>query len=570
MKLTRKLCRWLLPLAGMAALTACTGNDWGSAHQPNLPIAIEDPAVAALLEDPAVNLAALDNQGFIDQFGAAPAGFSFAGGELKLEPDAAPVKASATASYIWVANSGEGTISKLNTATGEELGRYRTGPTTVEGSAYSPSWGNPSRTTVDKFGNVWVGNRANNTITKVGLKENNQCIDRNDNGKIDTSTGVDKLTGSIDVKDWTGAWGAAVGSQGSQVEDECILLHVALSADGVDTPTDIRTVAVDASNNLFIGGYNKKSLFKVNGTTGAIIAGKNTLQSHYGGVVDKDGNLWSMKSGSGKVQKTSNDLQTSVLYDIGHDGYGIAIDKYGKVWTTEYGDNFSTFDPANPAGTLQVFTQTDHYGAQGITTDKNGDIFIAGSLGGSSVGHYKQTFNQAGAFTGVSFVANYTVGSGPTGVAVDANGNVWATNTGTDNVSRINLAGVSSPPTDVTVDHFAVGSYPYNYSDMTGAVFALATSKPYGYWEPTIDSKKQGFKWKKVFWQLKEALKDGAIVKFSVKASDSKVALNAMEYVDVQSDQEIPNLVGQYLRIKIYLEANTRAESPIINRIRIY
>lgn len=69
---------------------------------------------------------------------------------------------------------------------GAELGRYRTGPGN----------GNPSRTTVDQDGNVWVGNRNNNTITKVGLLEFGQCVDRNGDGAITTSTG------GTDVKDW--------------------------------------------------------------------------------------------------------------------------------------------------------------------------------------------------------------------------------------------------------------------------------------------------------------------------------------------------------------------------------
>jgi hypothetical protein len=128
--------------------------------------------------------------------------------------------------YIWIANSGEGTISKLATRdhyrknpqtgeqelvkTGQELGRYRTGPGN----------GNPSRTTVDQEGNVWVGNRNNNTITKVGLAEFGNCVDRNGNGIIDTSTGKD------DIKSWSGYFGDGQGVANSQ--DECMLQHVAL------------------------------------------------------------------------------------------------------------------------------------------------------------------------------------------------------------------------------------------------------------------------------------------------------------------------------------------------------
>ncbi|MBK6757596.1 MAG: hypothetical protein IPG70_08280 [Moraxellaceae bacterium] len=53
---------------------------------------------------------------------------------------------------------------------------------------------------------MWVGNRDNNTITKVGLFEFGNCIDRNGNGKIDTSTGKD------DVKGWSGYFGDGQGA----------------------------------------------------------------------------------------------------------------------------------------------------------------------------------------------------------------------------------------------------------------------------------------------------------------------------------------------------------------------
>ena len=58
-----------------------------------------------------------------------------------------------TLPFIWIANSGENSVSKIDTVTGNELGRYRTGP----GSE------NPSRTTVDIDGNVWVGCSGNDS-----------------------------------------------------------------------------------------------------------------------------------------------------------------------------------------------------------------------------------------------------------------------------------------------------------------------------------------------------------------------------------------------------------------------
>lgn len=494
---------------------------------------------------------ALDSAETISKYEVLTVGIDTSGGTLKLPVTAVASAVEDTFPFIWVANSGENTISKIDTRTGFELGVYRTAPAGASS--------NPSRTTVDQDGNVWVGNRDSNTIVKVGLKEFGQCVDRNNNGVIDSSTG------RSDIKPWT-------GTDVNGAEDECILKYVALTADGVITPSDIRTVAIDPQNNVFVGGSGRISIFKVNGSTGDIIAAANTLQGHYGGVVDKEGNLWSMQSSSGKVQKTAPDLSTSTLIDIGHSGYGIAIDKYGKVWTTEYGTRFSAFDPADPVGTLRVFTQTGNFGAQGIATDDNGDVFIAGSLGSNVVGHYKQVFDSStGAFSTVSFVANYTVGNGPTGVAVDGAGKVWSTNTGTDDVSRITLA---ANPADAVVETFAVGDYPYNYSDMTGRVVRNITNRQ-GTWEATFDGGSAGFAWAKVIWKLKQALPEGTNVEAQVKAVDAgsreeaKVKFGAIDYVGVQNDVQLSTVTGRFLKLRLRLTSDNQTATPVVTTVQV-
>ena len=52
---------------------------------------------------------------------------------------------------MWIANTNESTVSKIDTNTGKELARYRT---------YFNSGGYPSRTAVDRDGNVYVLNRT--------------------------------------------------------------------------------------------------------------------------------------------------------------------------------------------------------------------------------------------------------------------------------------------------------------------------------------------------------------------------------------------------------------------------
>ena len=150
----------------------------------------------------------------------------------KVQSDKKPSKQ--TLHFIWVPNSNAGTISKVDTQSGEEIGRYRTGPT---------SGGSPSRTTVDLKGNCWVGNRTTGTVVTVALFENSQCKDRNGNGVIETSNGTVAL-----------AWG----------EDECVLFEVVLDKrrEGTYQPgrfkggtnsSGPRGIAIDADNNLWAG-----------------------------------------------------------------------------------------------------------------------------------------------------------------------------------------------------------------------------------------------------------------------------------------------------------------------------
>ena len=80
-------------------------------------------------------------------------------------------------SFIWIANSPEGTVSKVDTETLIEVGRYRTGPALSD----------PSRTSVNLKGDVAIVNR-DGSITKIGAIDE-QCKEKNGQPGIQTSKG---------------------------------------------------------------------------------------------------------------------------------------------------------------------------------------------------------------------------------------------------------------------------------------------------------------------------------------------------------------------------------------------
>src|SRR5262249_46854295 len=131
---------------------------------------------------------------------------------------------------VWVANAADwnrGTLSRVQTGTLRELARYftvtcsslPTGSTqSCDGTkgccagdddarwqarrgnqaqpphqAVQTAGNSPSRTSVDFNGDVWVANRApagQASITKIA-NDPSECVDRNSNGKVDTSHDVD-------------------------------------------------------------------------------------------------------------------------------------------------------------------------------------------------------------------------------------------------------------------------------------------------------------------------------------------------------------------------------------------
>jgi len=114
--------------------------------------------------------------------------------------------------HFFVPNSGSwNLVSEINItdpANPREASRHYTVP-----SGY---YGDSSSTVLDLEGNAWVGNRYTNTLVKVGSLGKGTCIDKNNNGVIDTSRDLNG-NGVIDSSEMV-----------SFESDECILKIVPL------------------------------------------------------------------------------------------------------------------------------------------------------------------------------------------------------------------------------------------------------------------------------------------------------------------------------------------------------
>ncbi len=414
--------------------------------------------------------------------------------------------------FIWVAVSSQGTVVKIDTTTGAVLGEYRTAPMGM-GT-------NPSRTTVDNNGSVWVANRAESgfvnqdaiapgmppasqpmgSVVHIGLEENGQCVDRNTNGVIDTSTGLG------DVLAWSNGGGADTLGGVTTADDECIVHFTRI------TSTGSRHLSVDAGNDVWASGTGFRNFDLIDGVTGAIVRHEPGVGfGGYGGLIDGNGVIWSARPLLYWDTALSPIAGNSTTYF--HDSYGLCIDSLGNVWNTAlFGNTIRKFAPNGVLmGTFSHGANT----AQGCVVDGNDHVWVAHSLIGPSttVGHL---------LPDGTWLGNVTVGSGPTGVAVDGAGKVWATNYNSQTVSRIDPAGGPlgtdglTPVGAVNFTTVDLGGLLYNYSDMTGST--LIAPPTTGTWTFVHDSGLVDAPWRNVSWNSLEPA--GSSITVSVGSSD--------------------------------------------------
>lgn len=442
--------------------------------------------------------------------------------------------------FLWVAVSSKGTIVKIDTDTGATLGEYRTAPN------WQPR--NPSRTTVDKNGSVWAGNRDGNSVVYIGLLENGQCEDRNGNGVIDTSQGLG------DIRTWTNTGGADTNGGVSTAADECILHYVRVSSKGT------RHLSVDANNDVWVSGITGRHFDLIDGSTGTIKRKEQSVgYGGYGGLIDSQGVIWSARS----LLRWDTSLPLSGANGVNwkgysHDSYGLCIGPDGYVWNTAtYGNWIRKY---SPSGELVGTYRHGNYRAQGCVVDQNGHVWVAHSLYYKTVGHLKPDG---------SFVGNIQVGSGPTGVAVDSAGKIWATNFYGRTVARIDPTLGPKGPDGVTpvgaVDFTSVnlGGNLYNYSDMTGSTLEGAPDN--GTWTIDYDSGESTSEWGRVAWTGR-VCGDGAL---TVRTASSQDGTSFGPLVPVRSGEDFDVPDGRHIKVSVAFRRSSKGESPEIYELAL-
>ncbi len=460
--------------------------------------------------------------------------------------------------FIWIAVSSKGTIVKIDTETGDVVGEYKSAP---DGRGT-----NPSRTTVDNNGSVWATNRSESgsvpadgispgvpsagrsmgSVLQIGLEENGECVDRNGNGVIDTSTGF------ADIRSWSNAGNVDDLGGVSTADDECILQFVRVNSTGT------RHVSVNADNDVWVSGTGGKFFDLIDGDTGNIIRQEPSVgYGGYGGLIDGNGVIWSARPllrWDTVLPLTGGNGTNWTGY--AHDSYGLCIDSLGNVWNTSLnGNEIRKFDPS---GSLIGTFSHGNTNAQGCVVDANDHVWVAHSLlGSNTVGHL---------LSDGTYIGNVTVGSGPTGVAVDAAGKVWATNVYDQTASRIdpNAGPIGADGAtlvgDVDFTTGDLGGQPYNYSDMTGSTLIGAPEN--GTWSIVHDTGIANVDWGNVSWNAFQP--DDSNIVVTVSSSTDGLTFGATEAAVNGAGLAVAN--GQYLKVSVgFSRSNSDADMDGIN-----
>jgi hypothetical protein len=424
-------------------------------------------------------------------------GVSGAGNQLELI-----TTGTTTLPFFWVPNENE-TVSKVDTTTGKELGRYHTGPPGFDGE--------PSRTTVDIHGNCWVANRYAGSVLKIGLFEAGEGVDRNGNGLIDTSQDANN-DGNIDASEML-PWG----------QDECVIVEVVLipgRAEGPFVPgtyaagyahdwtwPGLRSVAADAHGNVWVGGLGSKKFYYLRGTDGAILAQYDVAASGhkaYGAVIDRNGVVWSSGHDSNGILKidTGTSPPTFSIVPLGHFVYGLGLDLDGHLFAT--GWESQALSRVNTATTSKDWTKTGPYQGRGVVVTDDGIVWAVSSYH-NRVYRYDHNGNYLSHLSGFST---------PTGIAIDANGKLWVCDLGSEYIRRIDPATAA---VDLSKRLIGSGGH-YSYSDMTGAISRSVTTR-IGSWVVILDGGAPGIPWNQVAWNA--TVPPGTTLQVRVRSSET-------------------------------------------------
>ncbi|MCP3142470.1 Vgb family protein [Pyxidicoccus xibeiensis] len=330
---------------------------------------------------------------------------------------------STALAFAWIANNNAGTVSKFDTRTGNEVGRYHA-VIPVDGKGMpnglrGNEGNNPSRTAVDLFGDVWVANRAvgvQGSVTKISNSKA-YCRERNGIAGIQTSEDkngdgrIDPATEMIIPQNWTDP----------TQYDECLLFSTPVGPASTDA-VKARAMAIGqgiegSAGDIWVGIWANARLIKLDPDNGQQVpvnsAGAMDIEvfqagaGPYGAAIDRQQRLWMVSAslnplklalvdtGNGAVVRIDNKAFISPPSTLGSSGaYGLAVDGQDRVWVAgwESGAKAFRYTHNGLSTALGEWRMFDFSGAisqintkmrrgRGIAADSEGFIWMSSDRG---------------------------------------------------------------------------------------------------------------------------------------------------------------------------------------------
>ena len=308
-------------------------------------------------------------------------------------------------------------------------------------STAAGSLATPYGIAIDAAGNAFVTNESGASVTRL------------DN----TTTNTGTLTGAGIF----GAQGVALDRSGNlwvaNTAGNNVVRFAATTGtgNGFATPTSYTgnavkapsAIAIDSAGNVAVSNFNGNSVsILTNGgaaLAGSPFTGNNGITVPTGIAYGPAGNLY-VTSGNGSVVKLANTGAYVANYNDGslQGTAAVAVDAQQHIVATGFTSSttvngaLSQFNSIGTPVSGSPVTAGLNFPA-GVASDGT-NIFVANSVSGGSLAQY-----QYGSVTPMSPTAGYGTVDTPVGVAVDASGCVWTTNSGSNTVSK--FIGLSVP-----------------------------------------------------------------------------------------------------------------------------
>ncbi len=340
------------------------------------------------------------------------------------------------ADTLWVTNTGEDTVSRIDTDGALETARYDSGGH------------EPSRVALDLQGDAWIANRAfdgQSTVTKI-VSDPQRCLDRG-------LAGIDTSTGPTDVK--------------PRGQDDCVVLTVPVGGlNGV-----ARALAIDgfvglddAPGRVWVGLQNEQRLVVLDAESGAQVRSIETPGfSPFDAAFDRWGVLWLIdRDGHLGRLIDHGDSATFDSIEVPLSCWqldGMAIDPDGRITLSGfYCDHVLLFDPSSQR--FQVVRNVTS--ARGVAADAERS-YVVHTYGELSVlSRTPWRLESTHSLADDDHAPIETVGA-----AIDGHGKVWAVST-LGGLSDTGLVTRFDPAAEQVTAQVDVGRLPYAAGDLTG------------------------------------------------------------------------------------------------------